>query len=90
LLPTSAVYAVAGVHSFNSSGYPKDTEKYQHLQRRSPHSLPRFFIGGAKRNKPACRRHAGRRTARQPTEESSALPAETAVQAGKLIEYYRM
>jgi len=28
-------------------------------------------------------------TTRQPTEGSSALPAETAVQAGKLIDYTR-
>jgi hypothetical protein len=30
LLPTSAVYAVAGTHSFMLSGYPKDTQKNQH------------------------------------------------------------
>jgi hypothetical protein len=43
LHPTSAVYAVAGIHSFMLSGYPKDTVKHQHLQTHCPaieyHSL---------------------------------------------------
>jgi hypothetical protein len=34
--------AVAGIHSFNSSGYPKDTEKHQHLQTCLPCNGPRL------------------------------------------------